>query len=106
MAQSKEDWDDTSASLSADKKFLMELKVKCKMTDKQWEERQKIRQTELEAVAKAIEILSSDEAREQFSKSFNPSTFLQTKQVKAHRRTQAITAISKIAKKNPKLSEK
>jgi hypothetical protein len=104
LAQSKEDWDDTSASLSADKKFLMELKVKCKMTDKQWEERQKIRQTELEAVAKAIEILSSDEAREQFSKSFNPSTFLQTKQVKEHRRTQAITAISKIAKKNPKLS--
>merc|ERR1719238_1167483 len=68
LAQAKEDLEDTRASWSADKKFLMELKVKCKMTDKEWEERQKIRQSELTAVAKAIEILSSDEARDQFSK--------------------------------------
>merc|ERR1740130_625265 len=79
LAQSKEDREDTYASLGADKKFLMELKVKCKLTDKEWEERQKIRQSELEGVAKAIEFLSSDEARDQFSKTFNPTTFLQTK---------------------------
>merc|ERR1719454_372215 len=59
LAQSKEDREDTYASLGADKKFLMEVKVKCKMTDQEWEERQKIRQSELKAVAQAIEILSS-----------------------------------------------
>lgn len=36
LAQAKEDLEDTRASWSADKKFLMELKVKCKMTDKEW----------------------------------------------------------------------
>lgn len=100
LAQSKEDLEDTKASWSADKKFLRELKVKCKMTDKEWEERQKIRQSELTAVAKAIELLSSDEAREQFTKSFN---FLQTNQ-KKERRDQAVAAISKVVAKNPKLA--
>merc|ERR1719443_1527090 len=82
LAQGKEDWEDTSATLSADKKFLREVKVRCKMTDKEWEERQKIRQSELTAVAKAIEILSSDEAREQFSKTFNPTSLLQLRKEK------------------------
>jgi len=102
VAQSKEDLEDTSASWSADKKFLMELKVKCKMTDKEWEERQQIRQSELKAVAKAIEILSSDEARDQFSKTLAQDVFLQTR--KENRRAQAIAVISKVASKNPKFS--
>lgn len=106
LAQSKEDLEDTSASWSADKKFLMEVKVKCKMTDKEWEERQKIRQSELTAVAKAIEILSSDEAREQFAKTVDSAaaSFLQVRQQKEERRAQAVAAISKIARKNPKLA--
>merc|ERR1719343_911659 len=40
-AQSKQDIEDTKASLSADEQFLMMLKEKCQMTDKEWEERQK-----------------------------------------------------------------
>eukprot|EP00446_Apocalathium_sp_SHHI-4_P000255 CAMPEP_0177173204 /NCGR_PEP_ID=MMETSP0367-20130122/11535_1 /TAXON_ID=447022 ORGANISM="Scrippsiella hangoei-like, Strain SHHI-4" /NCGR_SAMPLE_ID=MMETSP0367 /ASSEMBLY_ACC=CAM_ASM_000362 /LENGTH=335 /DNA_ID=CAMNT_0018619509 /DNA_START=52 /DNA_END=1055 /DNA_ORIENTATION=- len=40
-AQSKVDVEDTKASLSADEQFLMMLKEKCQMTDKEWEERQK-----------------------------------------------------------------
>jgi len=102
LAQSKEDLEDTSASWSADKKFLMELKVKCKMTDKEWEERQKIRQSELTAVAKAIEILSSDEAKEQFAKTVD--SFVQVSQQKEQRRANAIAMISKVAAKNPKLA--
>eukprot|EP00420_Gonyaulax_spinifera_P031190 CAMPEP_0197869570 /NCGR_PEP_ID=MMETSP1439-20131203/433_1 /TAXON_ID=66791 /ORGANISM="Gonyaulax spinifera, Strain CCMP409" /LENGTH=337 /DNA_ID=CAMNT_0043488405 /DNA_START=58 /DNA_END=1067 /DNA_ORIENTATION=- len=42
-AQSKEDIADTRSSLSADEQFLMMLKEKCQMTDKEWEERQKTR---------------------------------------------------------------
>merc|ERR1719162_1935254 len=104
LAQSKEDLDDTSASWSADKKFLMEVKVKCKMTDKEWEERQKIRQSELKAAAKAIEILSSDDARKQFSGTFNPGKFLQTRMEKELSRTQAVATLSKAASKNTHLS--
>merc|ERR1719207_159031 len=39
LAQSKEDIEDTRNTLSADEQFLMMLKEKCQMTDKEWEER-------------------------------------------------------------------
>merc|ERR1712203_1301683 len=45
-AAAKEDIEDTKKSLSADEEFLMMLKEKCSMTDKEWEERQKTRQLE------------------------------------------------------------
>merc|ERR1711933_537994 len=38
-AQAKEDIEDTRNSLAADEQFLMMLKEKCSMTDKEWEER-------------------------------------------------------------------
>merc|ERR1712118_53467 len=73
LAQSKQDIEDTRASLSAGEKFLMNLKEKCQMTDQEWEERQKTRQLEIEAVSKALAILSSDDAHDLFSKTFNPA---------------------------------
>merc|ERR1719391_1682414 len=67
-AQSKTDLEDTKASLSADEEFLMMLKEKCSMTDKEWEERQKTRQLELEAVSKALAVLSGDDAHDLFTR--------------------------------------
>merc|ERR1712072_1340044 len=75
-AQAKEDVEDTKASLSADEEFLMMLKEKCSMTDSEWEERQKTRQLEMEACSKALAVLSSDDAHDTFTKTFNPA-FLQ-----------------------------
>merc|ERR1712187_979494 len=72
-AQSKEDIEDTRNSLSADEQFLMMLKEKCQMTDQEWEERQKTRQLEMEAVSKALAILSGDDAHDLFTRTFNPS---------------------------------
>merc|ERR1712100_849745 len=72
-AQAKEDIADTRASLSADEQFLMMLKEKCQMTDKEWEERQKTRQLEMEAVSKALAILSGDDAHDLFTRTFNPA---------------------------------
>merc|ERR1719375_2613795 len=77
LAQAKEDIADTRASLSADEQFLMMLKEKCQMTDKEWEERQKTRQTEMEAVSKALAILSSDDAHDLFTRTFNPAALIQ-----------------------------
>merc|ERR1712130_1060219 len=76
-AQAKEDVEDTKASLSADEEFLMMLKEKCASTDAEWEERQKTRQLEMEACSKALAILSSDDAHDLFTKTFNPA-FVQT----------------------------
>merc|ERR1712039_314824 len=72
-AQSKQDIEDTKATLSADEQFLMMLKDKCQMTDKEWEERQKTRQAEMQAVSKALSILSSDDAHDLFTRTFNPA---------------------------------
>jgi len=102
VADSKDDHEDTTAAWSADKKFLMEVKVKCKMTDIAWEKRTTIRNNEIEAVSKAIAILSSDEARDQFTKTLAQGFFLQTK--KQSRRAQAVALISVAASKNPKLA--
>merc|ERR1712007_17738 len=72
-AQAKEDVEDTKKSLSADEQFLMMLKEKCSMTDSEWEERQKTRQLEMEACSKALAVLSSDDAHDLFTKTFNPA---------------------------------
>lgn len=60
----------------------MMLKEKCSMTDKEWENRQKARQEEMEAVSKALAILTSDDAHDLYTKTFNPS-FLQKVQKEA-----------------------
>jgi len=77
LANDKQDLVDTRASLSEDEKFLMDLKVTCQMTDQEWEARQKSRQEEIGAVSKAIAILTSDEAHDLFTKTFNPNGFVQ-----------------------------
>merc|ERR1719181_2256231 len=46
---------------------------KCSTTDAEWEERTKTRQLEMEACSKALAVLSSDEAHDLFTKTFNPA---------------------------------
>ena len=71
LAEAKENLEDTKASLTADEEFLMMLKEKCSVTDAEWEERQKTRQLEMEACSKALAVLSSDDAHDLFTKTFN-----------------------------------
>jgi len=82
----------------------MMLKEKCSMTDKEWEERQKTRQLEMEAVSKALAVLSGDDAHDLFTRTFNPA-FLQVDRQDS-RRARASKLLSDVAKKmnNPKLS--
>merc|ERR1712066_1154882 len=98
-AQAKEDIEDTRNSLSADEQFLMMLKQKCQMTDKEWEERQKTRQLEMEAVSKAIAILSGDDAHDLFTRTFNPALLQQESSVQSARRTQASKLLKSVADK-------
>merc|ERR1740133_373246 len=100
-AQAKEDIEDTRKSLAADEEFLAMLKEECTITDSEWEQRQKTRQLEMEAVSKALAVLSSDDAHDLFTKTFNPS-FLQT----SDSRTQASQLLKAVARKvgNPRLA--
>lgn len=61
-ATAKEDLADTRKALSADTKFLGDLKLKCQVTDQEWDARAKVRQEEIAAVAETISILTSDDA--------------------------------------------
>merc|ERR1719162_2581521 len=101
-AQTKEDLEDTEKTLSADQEFLASLKEKCTMTDAEWEERQKTRSQEQEACSKALSVLSSDDAHDLFTKTFN---FVQT-EMHSERRTEASNFLSALGAKmqNPRLA--
>merc|ERR1712085_210854 len=105
-AQAKEDVQDTKKSLSADEQFLMMLKEKCSLTDGEWEERQKTRQLEMEACSKALAVLSSDDAHDLFTKTFNPSLLQKETAMHSERRAQASKLLSAVAQKmqSPRLA--
>merc|ERR1712195_342051 len=105
-AQAKQDIEDTKNNLSADEQFLMMLKEKCAMTDGEWEERQKTRQLEMEACSKALAVLSSDDAHDLFTKTFNPSLLQKENSMHSERRAQASKLLSAVARKmnNPRLA--
>merc|ERR1719310_1818429 len=73
-ANDKEDLDDTQAPLAADTEFLAKLKEQCAAIDAQWEERSKMRSDEIAAVGETINILTDDDARDQFN---DAGTFMQ-----------------------------
>merc|ERR1712242_521783 len=105
-AQAKEDIEDTKKSLAADEQFLMMLKEKCQMTDKEWEERQKTRQLEMQAVSKALAVLSGDDAHDLFTRTFNPALFQSSSAAVSERRQKASELLARVAQKfrNPRLS--
>merc|ERR550514_859950 len=99
LANSKQDIEDTRATLSADEK--------CQMTDQEWEERQKTRQEEMAAVSKALAVLSSDDAHDLFTKTFNPEFTQKSASLHSERRTQASKVLAAAAKKfqNPRMAQ-
>jgi len=79
------------------------------MTDAEWEQRQKARQTEITAVAEAISILSKDDARDLFSRTFNPeqaaASFLQVEsEHMKYGREQAALLLERVAEKTHSVS--
>merc|ERR1719235_1890895 len=103
LALSKEELEDTRNTLAADQKFLMNLKETCQMTDQEYEERTKTRAEEIKAVSEALAILSSDDAHDTFTSTFN---FIQKSAKKSLTRERAEKILLKTAKKtgNPKVA--
>jgi len=102
LSQSKQDRDDTNASLTADQKFLVQVKKKCSETDAEWTKRQKLRQEEIVACSEAIEILSKDAARDLFSKTLG---FVQVStRVDSVHRQRASQLLFSLAAKSPKFA--
>merc|ERR1719191_1908442 len=99
LAMAKQDMEDTRNTLAADEQFLMMLKEKCAMTDKEWEERQKTRQEEMEAVSKALAVLSSDDAHDLFTRTFNPGFLQKASLADSKNRKAAAKLLSAVAMK-------
>merc|ERR1719511_112416 len=76
------------------------------MTDKEWEERQKTRQLEMQAVSKALAVLSGDDAHDLFTRTFDPALLQKDSKVISQRRTAAFEVLSRAARRaqNPKLA--
>merc|ERR1719272_1003029 len=104
LAQDKQELIDTNKSLDEDELFLKNLKEEREINDKEWTQRKKERVLEMEATSGALAVLSSDDAHDLFTKTFNPS-FLQT-DMQSDRRAQVAKLFSAVAQKvqNPRLS--
>jgi len=103
-AQAKIDLEDTKNTMAADMEYLEKLKEQCALTDKEFEERVKTRQLEIQAVAKATGVLSSDDAMDLMSKTFS---LVQTSMTKSsERRSQASKVLMSAAHKmqSPRLA--
>ena len=103
LADDKQNLEDTRNSLSADQKFLMNLKETCQMTDQEFEERTKTRAEETKAVSEALAILSSDDAHDTFTSTFN---FIQVSKATQSKRDRAEKILYAVAKKtgHPRLA--
>jgi hypothetical protein len=97
LADSKVSRDNTEAQVEADETFFEETKQGCKDKAGEWSERSRLRTEELTGITKAIEILSSDDAKATFDSS--ATTFLQTisKSEARAQRQNAYTKLSKLA---------
>jgi chromosome segregation ATPase len=68
LADAMQTYADKEEELAAEIKLFDAMKESCTEKTSVWSERSSLRTTELEGIAKAIEILSSDEAKETFGK--------------------------------------
>merc|ERR1711981_1135759 len=79
LADTTKAYDDTEKQMKADTEFFDQTKAACESKHEEWTVRKELRDAELDGINKALEILTSDEARELFAKSIKPGveTFLQ-----------------------------
>jgi hypothetical protein len=100
LVNAKHDLKVTRDTLSADQKFLVDLKMKCKSSDEEFAARSKERQEEIVAVGEALTILTGDSARDLFGSSLG---FLQvaTQEAKSDdkHRSKVVSILKEAAKK-------
>jgi len=92
----------TTAALTEDQKFLVEMEQKCKDATDGHAERTKLRNEEIKAIGEAIGILTSDESREIFSKnySFMQTTARLSTKMQNARKHAAVMSLLEAAKKS------
>jgi len=91
----KGDLSDTAQSMIEDKKFLADLDKTCKTKQAEWDERCKVRNDELLALADTIKMLNDDDALELFKKTLpGAAVLLQTEVTSTEVRKEALAALA------------
>merc|ERR1719146_361316 len=105
LVNAKHDLKNTRKDLSADQKFLVDMKEKCSASDKEFEQRKKDREEEILAIGDALKILTEDAARDLFSSTLG-FTQVKTKTREAALRDQVSDVLKRASDKNadPKLA--
>jgi len=91
----KGDLSDTAQSMIEDKKFLADLDKTCKTKQAEWDERCKVRNDELLALADTVKMLNDDDALELFKKTLpGAAVLLQTEVTSTEVRKEALAALA------------
>jgi len=72
LADTTQEYDDTEAQKEADIEFFDQTKEACSEKNDEWVVRKELRDAEIAGMNEALEILTSDEARELFAKAIKP----------------------------------
>jgi predicted nucleic acid-binding Zn-ribbon protein len=103
VADASQELDDTTQQMKADIDFFDDAKAQCSAKADAWAERVRARTEELAGISKAIEILTSDDAKALFGKAIKPGmekTFLQiSSEVSTTRKGKAYSNLKKLAQK-------
>merc|ERR1712139_59439 len=101
IVEMKNELGDQEESIVEDKKFVADLEKNCAAKQKEWDERCKLRQEELLALADTIKMLNDDDALELFKKALPSSSasFVQVQVTSASMRAQALSAIRKVQRR-------
>jgi len=77
LTEATEAYDDTQDQMKADVEFFDTTKKTCEERTEAWQARKSSRDIEIEGIEKALEILTSPDAKAQFSDAFESASFLQ-----------------------------
>merc|ERR1719313_2157201 len=96
IVESQDGLDDQQTELADTEKFINNLDEQCANKQKEWDERQKVRAQEVQAVSEAIEILNDDDALDTFKKAI-PSEFVQQGMSLLQRSTRSASPMKRAA---------
>merc|ERR1719420_1151070 len=102
LADAQQDLDDTQKQMQADVELFDTTKKVCSSKAAEWNERVRARTEELAGINKALEILTSDDARALFNKAIKPgkeTSFLQVASAESSPRYRAYEILKRHATK-------
>merc|ERR1719401_725657 len=100
--ESQAEIDALTEQVKNDEKFIAQVNGQLATKKEEWKDRQELRAAELSAIAKAIEILHNDDARDLMKRSFHSQgyLFLQESRISSEKRSTVAEVLQQAAKRS------